>query len=401
MMQSSDPRVLVVGGGPVGLTAALRLAQKGVPVTVIEREPSVPRDYRAAGFHPSTMDLLEDTGATQALIDRGLVCPVMQYRDRDEGKIVEFDYSLLKNDTRHPFRIQCEGFKLSEWAVTALQAMPNAEVLFSHTLTALKQTDGGVASAIATPDGSELNIEARYLIGADGGRSTVRKSVGINYEGFTYPERILVMGTSFDFKKALDDICLINYVAGPGKSCFIFRLPDLWKIGVPVPDDVDDATATTDEYVQSELQEVFARDEDYDIHFRAVFRVHQRVAESYRSGRVLLAGDAAHVNHPAGGMGLNGGLHDAINLADRIARVWHGSAQESELDGYEVQRRPEAIEAVHKYTDRHFRYMQESNTDKRERIIGEWRKLAESRDLAYQHLITTSMIDSLRRSYER
>ena len=400
MAETSSDRVIIAGGGPVGLTTALRLAQKGVPVTVLERETSIPRDYRAAGFHPSTMDLLEDTGATQALLERGLKCPVMQYRDRDEGKIVEFDYSLLKNDTRHPYRIQCEGFKLSEWVISTLQSLPNAQVLFNHGLKALSQTEESVEATIDSPAG-EYRLKGRYLIGADGGRSTVRKAVGIDYDGFTYPERILVTGTTFDFKEALDDICMINYIAGPGKSCFIFRLPDLWKIGVPVPDEVDDETALTDEYVQGELQDVFARDEDYDIHFRAVFRVHQRVAESYRVGRVLLAGDAAHVNHPAGGMGLNGGLHDAINLADRIARIWHGEARESELDGYEVQRRPEAIEAVHKYTDRHFKHMQESNTDKRARILDEWRKLAEDRDLAYQHLITTSMIDSLRRSYQR
>src|SRR5665213_423354 len=302
--ETSSDRVIIAGGGPVGLTTALRLAQKGVPVTVLERETSIPRDYRAAGFHPSTMDLLEDTGATQALLERGLKCPVMQYRDRDEGKIVEFDYSLLKNDTRHPYRIQCEGFKLSEWVISTLQSLPNAQVLFNHGLKALSQTEESVEATIDSPAG-EYRLKGRYLIGADGGRSTVRKAVGIDYEGFTYPERILVTGTTFDFKEALDDICMINYVAGPGKSCFIFRLPDLWKIGVPVPDEVDDETALTDEYVQGELQDVFARDEDYDIHFRAVFRVHQRVAESYRVGRVLLAGDAAHVNHPAGGMGLN------------------------------------------------------------------------------------------------
>jgi len=324
----------------------------------------------------------------------------MQYRDQKEGKIVEFDFSLLKNDSRHPFRVQCEQFKLAEWLAETVDKLPNAEVLFSHKLVGFTQDDSGVNATIDSPDGRRV-MRADYLIGADGGRSTVRKSMNIAYEGFTYPERILVVGTTVEFRDAIDDLCLINYVASPGKSCFIFRLPDLWKIGVPVPDDVSDEIAKSDEYVQNELQAIVARSEPYDVHFRAIFRVHQRVAATYRLGRVLLVGDAAHVNHPAGGMGLNGGLHDAVNLTGRLARVWHGQADEREFDGYEVQRRPEAIDAIQKYTDRNFKDLQESNADQRRRILDGWRRMSVDQTLAYQHLLETSMIDSLRASLAR
>jgi 3-(3-hydroxy-phenyl)propionate hydroxylase len=225
--------------------------------------------------------------------------------------------------------------------------------------------------------------------------------MNIAYDGFTYPERILVMGTTAEFRDSISDLCLINYVASPGKSCFIFRLPDLWKIGVPVPDNVTDDVAKSDDYVERELQAVASRPEPYDVHFRAIFRVHQRVAATYRLGRVLLVGDAAHVNHPAGGMGLNGGLHDAVNLTERLARIWHGAADERELDGYEVQRRPEAIDAVQKYTDRNFKNLQESDTEKRRRVLDHWRHMSVDRTLAYRHLLETSMIDSLRASLAR
>ena len=230
MTTSKLDRVLVAGAGPVGLTTALLLAQRGIPVTVVESNPIIQKDYRAAGFHPSTLDLLEESGATQALLDMGIVCPVMQYRDQKEGKIVEFDFSLLKNDTRHPFRVQCEQFKLAEWLAKTIDKMPNSEVLFSHKLVGFTQDESGVNATIDSPAGKRV-IRADYLIGADGGRSTVRKSMNIAYDGFTYPERILVMGTTVEFRDVIDDLCLINYVASPGKSCFIFRLPDPSRCG--------------------------------------------------------------------------------------------------------------------------------------------------------------------------
>jgi 3-(3-hydroxy-phenyl)propionate hydroxylase len=134
-----------------------------------------------------------------------------------------------------------------------------------------------------------------------------------------------------------------------------------------------------------------------DIRVRGIYTVHQRVAATYRKGWVFLAGDAAHLNNPKGGMGLNGGLHDAVDLSDRLARVWHGEAGEAELDGYEALRRPEAVDDIHRQTRQNVRNLTESDADARKALFAEWRRKAADPALAREMLLQTSMIASLRR----
>jgi 3-(3-hydroxy-phenyl)propionate hydroxylase len=403
-MPEQKDKVIVVGGGPVGLTAALLLAQRGVPVTVIEKSDAVHKDYRASTFHAGTLDLLESSGITQALLDMGLQAPTFQYRGWKEGKIAEFDHALLKNDTRHPFRVQCEQFKLSEFLRNKLSTMPMATLLYGHEVYSVEQSDdrvrvrakisGGKGDATGGQE-SDVTVDGSLLIGADGGRSAVRKTLGIEFPGFTYPERILVFGLGFDLRQVFPDIALINYISDPENYAHMLRIPDMWRLSLPIPTEISDEQALTDDYIAGRLQAVIPELRIEHLRLRGIYHVHQRVVDKYRHGRVFLAGDAAHLNNPKGGMGLNGGLHDAVSLTDRIARYWHEGIDE--LDGYDAHRRPEAIDAIHHQTQANYTALKESNVEARERVFANWRRIAADPALAYEHLLKSSMIASLRR----
>jgi 3-(3-hydroxy-phenyl)propionate hydroxylase len=391
-MKRTHDRVVVAGGGPVGSLAALLLARAGIPVTVLERERGVQLDYRASTFHPPTLDLLEECGATAALLRMGLVARVSQFRDRRAGRIAEFDLSALARDTRHPYRLQCEQFKLVDWLYGELRRTPGVELLFDHEVTGI----GEEMVEVSAP-GEKKTLRFDFLIGADGGRSAVRKAAGIEFEGFTYPEHFLVAGTRYDFKRHLPDICSVNYTADPVEWYLLLEIPDMWRFIAPLDASLEPSEAMLEEHIQRSLQALLPRPEPYEILVKGVYRVHQRVARTYRRGRVFLAGDAAHLNNPLGGMGLNGGLHDVLSLVPRLAGVWHGRQEEAELDGYERQRRPEAMHAINAITERNKKLMEERDPAVRSRNLARMAAIAADPKLAYEYMLEASMITSLRR----
>jgi len=396
-VKRSHDRVIVAGGGPVGAVATLLLARAGIPVTLLEREPGVVLDYRASTFHPPTLDLLEASGISQALVAMGLICPTMQIRDRRAGRIVEFDLSVLKSDTAHPYRLQCEQFKLVDWTYRQLRAMPGHDLRFSHDVVGLAEGDDGV-TVEATHGGERVSVTGDIVIACDGGRSTVRKLLDVPFEGFTYPEYFLVAGTRFDFRAHMPDLCSVNYTADPVEWFLLLQIPDMWRVILPADEKLSPDDAISEASLQSSLQNILPRPEPYDIVVRAIYRVHQRVAEHYRRGRVFLAGDAAHLNNPLGGMGLNGGLHDVISLTDRLIAWWHGKADATIFDGYEAQRRPEAINAIHAITARNKRLLEERDPEIRAKNLEELKRTAADPAASYKYLLDAAMISSLRRS---
>lgn len=393
-------RVIIAGAGPVGLSAAIYLASRGLPVTVLEAGPQLGRDLRASTFHPPTLDMLDEYGITEQVIAQGLVAATWQIRDRVAGVVGEFDLGILADETAHPYRVQCEQFKLTRIVYDKLTVYPWAQVIFNSRVTGASQTGDIVRVVTEGPGGSTEAYRGSYLIGADGASSVVRKEIGVEFEGFTYPELFMLISTPFGFADYLPKLAPINYFADPKEWLLLLRVPDFWRCLLPAPPDRSEEDLLSDDSIESCLQKVVKSDEPYEIAHRTLYRVHQRVAAAYRKGRIFLAGDAAHVNNPLGGMGMNGGIHDAFNLAEKIFTVLCKGAAPETLELYERQRRPVAIECIKAQSMDNLAVLNETNSEKRKRQFDEVRRTAADPKRAYEFLMRTSMLSSLRRAAE-
>jgi 3-(3-hydroxy-phenyl)propionate hydroxylase len=397
-MQSEKNRVIVVGAGPVGLTAALALVRRGIPTVLLAAEPQLVMELRGSTFHPPTLDLLDEFGVVPRMIDAGLKAPTWQFRDRETGPVATFDLSLLAHDTNHPYRVQCEQWKLMRFLEAELRKLPDADIRFGHEVVGVTQGADDV-TVTARAQSENVAINGRYLIAADGAHSAVRRSLGVEFEGFTYPELFLIASTDFPFERTLTDIAYVNYIADPEEWLVLLRVPDLWRVLVPAPECSDRADLLSDESLQQVLQRVVPRTEPYNIVHRSSYHVHQKVAKSFRHGHVLLAGDAAHINNPLGGMGMNGGIQDAFNLADKLQQIWAGGDDRS-LDRYDRQRRTVAVEAVQAQTHRNQQIIGERNPEVRKKSLDEMRRLAGDKTTAREYMLKSSMIASMRRAAE-
>jgi 3-(3-hydroxy-phenyl)propionate hydroxylase len=383
------------------LLCALLLGRRGLSVRLFDVNDSPQADPRAATTHPATLDLLANDGLAAEMARVGLVAPIFQFWDRPSGeKIAEFDHAVLKNDTRHPFVVQCEQFKTSKLILDRLRKLPNVEVLFSHEVIDVAQTDGSISVDVRGPRGVKTHSGA-YLIGADGGRSVVRKQSDIAFDGFTWPERFIVLTTPFDFE-ASRGLCYRNYFADPDEWCNCFKVsadgpPGLWRTVYPADPDLSDTELMNDAAVQARMQKFFPASRSYEIVHRNLYVTHQRVAATFRKGRVLLAGDSAHVNNPIGGMGLNGGIQDAANLVEKLAPVLLDGAPDALLDLYSLQRRTVATEYVQEQSIANKKRLEARDPETRRRNLDELREMAADPARARQFLLRTSMIASQRR----
>jgi 2-polyprenyl-6-methoxyphenol hydroxylase-like FAD-dependent oxidoreductase len=392
-MATQQP-IVIVGAGPVGCTAALCLAQRGIPVIVIEACETLPLDLRASTFHPPTLDMLAGLGVTEALAAEGLRCPTWQHRDRDRGVIAEWDLGLLSRDTEHPYRIQAEQYKLTRIIAERLSAIGCVDIRFGTRAVGATQDADGVSVEL---DGGET-VAGSYVIAADGASSLIRKAAGIGFPGLTLPELWFVASTPYDFTGDFENLAPIAYVADPELWFVFVRVPGLWRLLAPTRPDETPESVIEETSLQARMQRICPKDGDYEIIHRTAHTVHQRVAETYRRGRILLAGDAAHINNPLGGMGMNGGIHDAVNLAEKLGRIWRNEADDSELDRYQRQRRPVAVEHVQTATLQNKAMLEETDPATRRARQNELRRTAEDPVAAREYLRRTSMITALAHS---
>jgi 3-(3-hydroxy-phenyl)propionate hydroxylase len=395
----SERPIIIAGCGPVGVVTAVALARQGFEVRLFEAEPVVNDAPRAATTHAATLEMLESIGLVDEVTRQGLVEPKFRMWDRPSREIIaEFDFSLLKNDTRFPYVVQCEQHKVANIALGHLRKMPNATVEFSARLTGFTQDDDGVTAEIETGAGTRT-LKGSYLIGADGGRSTVRKTLGIEFEGYTHPERFLVLTTTYPFGAEFAE-CSRNYFSDPDEWAALFKVTGddgkgRWRIVFPTRLNETEEQAFEETAVQARLQKFFPKAGDYPVVHRNIYHVHQRVAASFRKGRAFLAGDSAHVNNPLGGLGLNFGIHDGMELTSLLSQVSRGEASPDILDQYDRFRRPLNVEYVQQQTIANKKRLEEKDPENRARNNAGLRAITSDPAAHRAYLLKASLIDSV------
>src|SRR3954463_2919991 len=267
------------------------------------------------------------------------------------------------------------------------------DVRFGATVTDVAQDEKMVTVTI---NGGE-KLQCEWLIGADGGKSRVREAIGVRLEGFTWPERFLVASTPFDFAQAMAGLADVSYFADAQEWFFLLRLRDVWRAMFPTRAEESETDILSEASIERRLQRVHRKPAPYEIAHRTLYSVHQRIAETYRRGRVFLAGDAAHLNNPLGGMGMNGGIHDAFNLAAKLAAVIRGETPAPELERYERQRRPIALEYVNRITIANKRNLEMRDAEEQRRWRAELARAMTERVAHRELMLKMSMIASLRK----
>ena len=400
---SDIDRIIIVGGGPIGTLTGLRLARHGIPVTVLDRLDKPAEDHRAATLQPSTLDLFAPMGLTDEIVARGLISRLFQWRDRATHEVVaEFDYAHLERDTAFPFVVQIEQHKTVGIALAAAAKEPLFRMIRPVDVTEVAQGTDWAEAKVTHEDGSVELHRGRWLVGADGGSSIVRKAMDVSFEGFTWPERFNIVTTTRDLEAAMG-FRLRNYCAHPERWVSLMKVPGehfegLWRCVFPAKNEETDEEVMSDAWIAARFAECLAQAGPCEIIHRNMYSVHQRVAGSFAKGRFALAGDSAHVNNPIGGMGMNSGFQDALNLADKLAQIWKGSDPEPLPARYDRQRRLTAIEYVQAQSIANKRTLEERDPDVRAANLENLRRTAADPAQHREFVLRSSLIAMWRKA---
>ena len=393
MRQREKTQVLIAGAGPVGTVIALALGRQGVDVVICERTASRAQDLRASTFHPPTLEIFDQLDVIDPLLDYGLKAPVYHFRERRSGETIAFDYGNLADATPYPFRVQCEQHVMAEMLANKLDQLDNVQALFNHSIVAFDQRSDHVEVHVEAPLGI-LNFEADYLVAADGGNSIIRKWLDVQFEGFTYPEKFLCFSTTVELRDHIPDLALVNYVADSEEWLVLLRAPSAWRVLVPVPEETPDQELLSDRFKEQVFERLIGIPATKTVH-RTVYRVHQRVAEKFNFSRVFLAGDAAHLNNPLGGFGMNSGIHDAWNLHQKIAHCLSSSHDPGLFERYERQRKTVTHNFIQAQTIQNKRFLEYNAVDRHEERLREMRETANDPIALREFLMRQSMLQSI------
>ena len=332
-MKSPNPQVIVIGAGPVGLVTALGLAQKGINVLVLEKNSvEVPPQWRGSTIHPPTLAIFDELGLAKKIIEGAVKVDVLQFRDLEIDQVVNFKYEVLNELVKYPFRLQFEQYKVLKLLRDTAEANENIEIQYQTQVESVTQNSSQVTIEI-THDDETKSLQTPWLVAADGAHSSVRKSLGIQLDGFTYPFPTTVVATPFKFENYISDLAPVTYWSGPTGRLSMIKTPDIWRIAMTTPlegvdissDDRGTITNPSDDF-NSAISLLLnwipgITLPDLELKQYEVYRSHQRIAQEFSMGRVALAGDAAHLTTTNGGMGLNSGVQDAAHLIKALVRA--------------------------------------------------------------------------------
>ena len=393
-------QVTVVGAGPVGLVAAVSLIENGIPVVVLEASADLAVDLRASTFHPPTLEFLDKLNLADELISRGIKCPFWQFRDRKKGEIATFDLGLLKDYTNHPYRLQAEQWKLTEAARKRLDESDLATLITDISVKTIEQDSDFVTIHAERKTGEQEVYQTRFLIGADGARSTIRSETKVGFPGLTIPEIFLSLSTPFRYDQAIKDLADISYISDPNEWLVLLRTPTLWRVLFPTDPNLSDAEIIDSDRVEERMQNLLSG-EPYEIKHKTAYRVHERVADKYVHGRVFLAGDAAHLNNPLGGMGMNSGIHDGDAAVEAINFALAGGDPARAVEVYSKVRRDVAAFDVQMNTQRNYEEMREQDEENRQSRRNEMEQIAADPDQTRAYLKKAGLVSSLETSRRR
>ncbi len=387
-------QVIVAGAGPVGTVAATRLARQGIDVILLEALPTSAKDLRASTWHPPTLEMMAELGIAERMVERGLICPVYQYRDRRSPEVFSFDLTELSDITKFPYRLQYEQFKFTQYLCKILASEEHAMLQFSHEVVGVEQ-DTEAVTVLAKHQGSIKRFKADYVIAAEGANSILRRKTNIDLEGFTYPEKFVTLSTTYPIEQHFDGLSNVNYIADQEAWVLLLRTPDYWRVLVPAPENSTDEHLLSDKFKDHVLRDVTRTKRTIASEHRVIYRIHQRVARHYRVGRVLLAGDAAHLNNPLGGFGMNSGIHDAWNLCGKLDQILNLGADPSLLDLYEKQRQTVTRDFIQTQSIKNKRRMEQDDEEWLRQDREEIRRTCNDNELRRKYLLSQALFTSL------
>jgi len=384
--------ILIVGAGPVGLSLALALSHAGIPAEVFEADTELNTQIRASTFHPKTLEMFKDWGMVDEIIKHGYKVESLQYWERAPRRLIaDFGYASISNDTAYPYRLQCPQHIATRVLKPAVEATATGKVHMGHKLIDFTDHGTHVTGRFETANGI-IKREGSYIVGADGTHSTVRKQLNIGFQGKTYEDRFLLIGSDLKTEDLLPGAAQVCYIFDPQEWVIILNLPDIVRVVFRMTDDEDETEALKEESLRARITNFFGEVPPYQIKTTQLYRVHQRVADTFHVGRALLVGDSAHNNNPSGGMGMNSGIHDAANLTEKFIRI-HNGESDSILNDYSNERRQYAIESVQLYTDQQYNNMVMSEEEAREKRNRSLSEAATDPVKARAYLLRASMLE--------